>query len=151
MPKRKKELVELALPSKAIRIQHASCPKGHSLMDKEHQINGYDSVSVLVKYQNQQGRIYLDPVYGSFKNVLEIKVDEGGIVEFLCPHCLVSLVDDLQTCSICSAPMFALQLPHGGIIEGCLRNGCQFHTLKLVSGDELVKRLYDSHTLDAYL
>jgi hypothetical protein len=151
MPKTKKETVEIELPSKAIRIQNAGCPNGHSLMDKEHTINGYDSVSVLVKYKGEQGLIYLDPVYGSFKNVFEIKVEGGGIVEFFCPHCRVSLIDEHQLCSICSSPMFALHLPHGGIIEGCSRNGCQFHTLKLVSGDELVKRLYESHTLDAYL
>ncbi len=151
MPKKKKESIEIELPSKAIRIQNASCPNGHNLMDHEHKINGYDSVSVLVKYKGHQGKIHLDPVYGSFKNVFEIKVAEGDIVEFFCPHCRVSLIDTHQSCSICSAPMFALHLPHGGIIEGCLRNGCQFHTLKLVSGDELVKRLYESHTLDAYL
>ena len=151
MPKKKKETVEIELPSKAIRIQHAACPNGHSLMNSEHKINGYDSVSVLVKYKGQQGLIYLDPVYGSFKNVIEIKVDEGGMVEFFCPHCRISLADEHQTCIICAAQMLALHLPHGGIIEGCLRNGCQFHNLKLVSGDELVKRLYESHSLDAYL
>jgi hypothetical protein len=151
MPKRKKEVVEIELPSKAIRIQHASCPNGHSLMDNDHLINGYASVTVLVKSKGHQGLVHLDPIYGSFKNVFEVKVEEGGIVEFFCPHCRTSLIDEHQMCSICSAPMFSLHLPHGGIIEGCLRNGCQFHTLKLVSGDELVKRLYESHSLDAYL
>ncbi len=151
MPKKQKETLEIELPSKAIRIQNASCVNGHSLMNAEHTINGYASVSVLVKYKDQEGRIYLDPVYGSFKNVFEIAVDEGGVVEFFCPQCRVSLNDDDQRCQVCSASMFALHLPNGGIVEGCLRNGCQFHTLRLVSGVELVDRLFDSHTLDAYL
>ncbi len=151
MPKRKKEIVEIEIPSKALRIQHAACPKGHSLMDEEHKIHGYPSVTVIVKYKNQEGLIHLDPVYGSFKNVVEIKVPAGEVVEFFCPHCRTSLTDTNQSCSVCSAPMFEMRLPHGGIVEGCLRNGCHFHNLKLVTGEELVQRLYESQTLDSYL
>lgn len=148
---KKKEIVAIEIPSKALRIQHASCPNGHSLMDHEHKINGYSSVTVVVNYKNQTGQIHLDPIFGSFKNVSEINVPEGEIVDFLCPICKESLTDKGQHCNMCSAPMFAMHLPQGGIVEGCLRNGCQFHNLKLVSGDELVRRLYESHTLDAYL
>ena len=117
MPKKQKETLEIELPSKAIRIQNAGCPNGHSLMNAEHTINGYASVSVLVKYKDQEGLIYLDPVYGSFKNVFEIEVDEGGVVEFFCPQCRVSLNDEDQRCQMCSASMFALHLPNGGIVE----------------------------------
>ncbi|MBN2357745.1 hypothetical protein JXO59_16660 [candidate division KSB1 bacterium] len=151
MPKRKKEILEIEIPSKTLRIQNAACPKGHSLMDSENKIHGYPSVTVVAKYKSKKGEIHLDPVYGSFKNVVEIEVPDGEVVEFFCPVCGVSLTDTNQTCSVCSAPMFEMRLPHGGIVEGCLRNGCHFHNLKLVTGDELVKRLYESQTLDAYL
>ncbi len=151
MKKKKNEVVEIEIPSKAIRVQHATCPNGHNLMDSEHKINGYPSIAVLAKYEDQEGLIYLDPVYGSFKNLPEIDLPKDKIVSFFCHECGVSLSDEGQSCNVCSAPMFALHLPHGGIIEGCLRNGCQFHNLKLVDGEELVKRLYDDHTLDAYL
>ena len=151
MKKFKKETVELQIPSKAVRVQNASCPNGHSLMDHEHKINGYASITVYVKYKKKEGVIHLDPVYGSYKNLPEIEVAKNAIVEFYCPVCKASLTDAGQVCSVCSAPMFALHLPFGGIIEGCLRNGCQFHSLKFVNGEELVKRLYDDHTLDAYL
>ncbi len=148
---KKKEIVAIEIPSKALRIQNASCPHGHSLMDHEHKINGYSSVTVIVTFRNQSGQIHLDPIYGSFKNVSEIDVPDGEIVEFRCPACEVLLSDKGQRCNVCSAPMFVMHLPQGGIVEGCLRNGCQFHNLKLVSGEQLVQRLYESHTLDAYL
>ncbi|HNS74093.1 MAG TPA: hypothetical protein PKI81_11845 [bacterium] len=150
MPKNK-DIVELEVPSKVLRIQNAGCPNGHSLMDEDHLINGYPSVAVLARYRDETGLIHLDPIYGSFKNISQITVPDGELVEFLCPTCKVSLQDADQRCSVCSAPMFAMQLPKGGIVEGCLRNGCQFHSLKLVSSDELVKRLYESHSLDSYL
>ncbi len=146
-----KDIVELEVPSKVLRIQNASCPQGHSLMDENHLIDGYPSVTVLAKYDDEIGQIHLDPIYGSFKNISQINVPEGELVDFLCPTCQVTLQDPDQRCSVCSAPMFAMHLPKGGIVEGCLRNGCQFHNLKLVSSDELVKRLYESHSLDAYL
>ncbi|HNW60293.1 MAG TPA: hypothetical protein PKI62_11500 [bacterium] len=146
-----KDIVELEVPSKVLRIQNASCPNGHSLMDESHLISGYPSVTVLARYDDEMGQVHLDPIYGSFKNISQINVPEGELVEFLCPVCQVSLQDAGQRCTVCSAPMFAMQLPKGGIVEGCLRNGCQFHNLKLVSSDELVQRLYESHSLDAYL
>jgi hypothetical protein len=149
--KTKKETVEIQIPSKAIRVQNASCANGHSLMDHEHKINGYPSITVLIKHNSTEGLIHLDPIYGSYKNLAEIKVPKDSVVEFFCPLCKASLTDEAQTCNVCSAPMFALHLPFGGIIEGCLRNGCQFHSLKFVNGEELVKRLYDDHTLEAYL
>lgn len=145
------EKVQLEVPSKALRIQHACCPNGHSLMDENQLISGYPSVSVLAKYQDQIGQLHLDPVYGSFKNVSHIVVPDGECVDFLCPTCKVSLRDGNTLCSVCSAPMFAMILPKGGIVEGCLRNGCQFHNLKLVNSDELIRRLYEDNTLDAYL
>ncbi len=151
MRKKKKEKVEIEVPSKAIRIQHAQCPNGHDLMDPEHKINGYASITVLTKYKDQEGLFHLDPVYGSYKNVPEINIPQGEIVQFYCPQCHVSLSEAGQTCDKCSAPMFALSLPHGGIVEACLRNGCQFHNLKLTDGEELIKRLEDEGTLDAFV
>ena len=151
MEDKKREVVELQIPSKAIRIQHAMCSRGHSLMNEKHTINGYASVTVKVKFQDKEGLIHLDPIYGSFKNIYEVDIPEKAVVQVFCPECGVSLEDVGQTCHSCSAPMFALLLPHGGIIEGCMRNGCQFHFLKLADADELLDRLNQNHILDAYL
>ena len=151
MPKRKKELLNIEIPSKAVRVQHASCPNGHSLMDAVYKINRYASVTVKGKYKDHVGLIHLDPIYGSFKNLMEITVPQGEIVELFCPVCDISLTTQQQNCSVCSAPMFALLLPHGGTVEGCLRNGCHHHHLKVADGEELLKKLSENNIFDSYL
>jgi hypothetical protein len=151
MRKKKKEILEIEIPSKAIRIQHANCANGHSLMNAEHKINRYASVTVKAKYKNHVGLIHLDPIYGSFKNLMEITVPQGEIVELYCPTCDVSLTAPNQNCVVCAAPMFALFLPNGGIVEGCQRNGCHHHYLKMADGKDLVKKLSEGHLLDSYL
>ena len=146
-----KEKIEVTIPSKAIRIQNANCPRGCSLMDDEVKIDGHPSILVKAKHMQNEGIIHLDPVYGSFHNISDLELNPEEVFEFFCPHCGVSLTDEGQTCHACSAPMFALHLPHGGIIEACLRNGCLEHSLKLVNGEELLRRLFEDQTLDAYL
>jgi hypothetical protein len=151
MPNRKRERIEIEIPSKAIRVKHASCRNGHSLMDSQHKINGYPSAKVILKFGDHEGPIYLDPIYGSFKNIPEVDVPENAIVEFSCPECHVSLTAEDRFCEVCSAPLFAIHLPNGGIIEGCLRNGCRFHNMRLIDGDALLKRLDEEDALDSYL
>lgn len=145
---KKKEIVEIEIPSKAIRIKHATCFNGHNLMDKEHLIDRYPSVTVLAKYGEKQGLIHLDPVYGSFKNIYEIEVPEGECVELFCPKCNVSLSEQGQICDECLAQLFAIFLPHGGMIEACLRNGCHFHSLKFTDSEEIGKKLLEEHYFD---
>jgi hypothetical protein len=148
MHNKKKEIVELEVPTRAIRIKNAMCVNGHNLMDEEHKISGNPSIKVLAKYGDQQGLIYLDPVYGSFQNVWEITVPDGECVELFCPHCNVSLAEHGQICDDCLAPMFALYLPHGGMVEACLRNGCHHHTLKFTDSEEIAKILIEDHYFD---
>jgi hypothetical protein len=143
MKNKKKEIVEIEIPSKTLRIKHAMCPNGHSLMDDEHLINGYSSVTVRAKYGDKEGLIYLDPIYGSFTNVYEIVVPEGECVELYCPTCGVSLSEHGQICDECLAPMFAIYLPHGGMIDACLRVGCHHHTLRFTDSEEIGKKLVD--------
>jgi hypothetical protein len=151
MPNKQRETIEIKVPSKAVRISHATCPEGHSLMNTEHKINGYPSIGVRVRYKDQTGLIYLDPVYGSFKNVYEIKVPENEVVEFFCPTCETSLTYYNHVCQNCKAPMFDIKLPHEGIVAGCLRNGCHFHMLKLADGEKLLKALDEEGTLDSFV
>jgi len=151
MKNKEKEIIEIEIPSKGIRVQHATCPNGHSLMDPDHKINRYPSITVKAKYKDLEGMIHLDPVYGSFKTVSEIKVPEGEEVEFFCPQCGVTLTFDDIKCEECGASMFGVYLPRGGRVEACLRNGCQFHNLKMVDGKELLEKLDEYHTLDSFL
>lgn len=148
MHSKKKEIVEIEIPSKTIRVKHAMCRNGHSLMDKHKLINGSPAITVLAKYSEQEGLIHLDPVYGSFQNLWEITVPEGECVELYCPTCKVSLSDHGQICDECLAPTFAIYLPNGGMVEACLRNGCHFHTLKFTDSDEIGKKLLEDHYFD---
>lgn len=148
MHSKKKEIVEIEIPSKTIRIKHAMCRHGHNLMDKHKLINGNPAITVLARYGDQEGLIHLDPVYGSFQNLWEITVPDGECVELFCPICKVSLSDHGQICDECLAPMFALYLPHGGMVEACLRNGCHYHTLKFTDSDEIGKKLLEQHYFD---
>ena len=148
---KKKEIVEIEVPSKAIRVKHATCPRGCNLMDTEHLINGYPSVTVYAKTGDKEGLIYLDPIYGSYKNLPEIEIKEGECADLYCPVCKISLVHEKETCSKCGAPMFAIYLPHGGVIEVCTRNGCQSHNLKFTDSEEMGKKLFDDKLYDISL
>ena len=61
---------------------------------------------------------------------------EGVVVEMFCPTCGVSLKVEGDKCDFCFSPMFALYLPNGGILEGCLKSGCHQHKLVLVDVHE---------------
>lgn len=151
MKNKTKEVVEIEIPSKTLRVKHAMCPNKHSLMSPEHQINGYASITVLAKYGDQQGLIHLDPVYGSFTNIYEIEVPEGECVELFCPTCGVSLSEHGQICDECQAPMFAIYLPQGGMIDACLRVGCHHHVLRFTDSEEIAKKLLSDDILNDIL
>ena len=148
MKNKKKEIVEIEIPSKTIRVKQGMCGNWHSLMDEEHLINGIPSIAVLAKYGDKEGLIYLDPVYGSYENIWELTVPDGEIVELYCPHCGVSLAEAGQICDDCLAPIFAIYLPKGGVIEACTRNGCRHHSLKFTDSEEISKKLLEEHYLD---
>ncbi|MDZ7315096.1 MAG: hypothetical protein ONA69_07305 [candidate division KSB1 bacterium] len=148
MKNKKKEIVEIEIPSKSLRVRHAMCPNKHNLMDEEHLINGYPSITVLARYGDKEGLIHLDPVYGSFTNIYEIDLPEGECVELFCPTCRVSLSEHGQICDECLAPMFAIYLPHGGMIDACLRVGCHHHMLRFTDSEEIAKRLLDEDAFE---
>src|SRR6056297_908592 len=79
---------------KVVDVQHAHCPKGCNLMNDEVKINGMDSIMVDLKWKDKEGKIYLDPEYGSYKHKSEVDVPDGEVVEFFCPHCGVSLTEE---------------------------------------------------------
>ena len=151
MSKKKKEVITLGVPSRALRIQNACCPNEHSLMDPTHTINGYASVKVLLRSGEKEGVIYLDPVYGSFSNVQDFDPSDGTIVEFYCPECQVNLESSEYKCAECGSSMFEIHLPNGGRVAGCLKNGCHYHVLKLEGGKELFDRLQQDEALDLFL
>jgi hypothetical protein len=146
-----KDEIVVEIPAKAIHIEHATCHRGCNLMAPDVKIHSHPAIKVMAKYEDQQGPLYLDPVYGSFDNVSELAIPEGAVAEFFCPTCGDSLAGMGETCNSCSAPLFVLKLPRGSLVEGCLRKGCHKHRLKIVDLDAQLLRRYEKDTLESYL
>ena len=125
--------VDLVNRPRIIHIQTAHCPKGCDLMSEDVKIHGMKSIRVRIKWKDEEGNIYLDPKFGSYKHVSEVDIPEGEVASFFCPFCGISLQSKDEICRSCSAPTFTLELPNEGEICGCLRKGCFEHTLKIVS------------------
>jgi hypothetical protein len=138
----KTERIIVEVPSCKLHVEHARCPQGHSLMDASMPISGFPSVKVLLQYGSLRGNVHLDPVYGSFHNVFDIDLPDDVVVRMFCPVCDMSLEEANSHCDYCFSPMFALYLPNGGILEGCTKNGCHKHKLRLVNVDEQLGALH---------
>lgn len=152
MAKKEKIQIEVEVPASTLNVQHAACPKGHLLRDEEVKIHGNPSLKVKIHKKGKEGILYLDPVYGSFDNIAkDISLAKGDVVEMFCPQCDVSLTDSNETCQVCSSPMFTFHLPKGGIIEGCTKNGCFFHKLKILDTEKQLSRSFENSTLESFL
>jgi hypothetical protein len=152
MSDKEKIQVEVEVSGKSINVQHAFCHNGHSLIDDSVKINDFPSIKVKVKANNEEGLLYIDPVYGSFNNIEKgINISKGTLVELFCPECGESLTDENEICQLCSSPMFVFHLPKESIIEGCLKMGCMYHKLKIVDGEHQMMRLFENSTLESFL
>ncbi len=145
------ERVEVTIPAGKLHVQHARCPNGCSLMSETVKIGGYPAITVTASCEGNTGPVHLDPAYGSFENVSEIDIPDGTVAEFSCPHCGVSLRHPSETCTTCSSPIFLLHLPHGSLVEGCLKKGCFSHKLVLTELGEQLASEFSDHGLDVYL
>lgn len=152
MSGKEKVQIEIEVAANKLNVKHVKCPKGHQLCCDEKKIHGFPSIKLKVKYKNKEGFIYLDPIYGSYDNVEEgLSIPKNGVAEFFCPECGISLTDPMDTCQLCSSPMFILELPNGGIVEGCLKKGCVYHKMKIVDAEQLIARSFENSTLESYL
>jgi hypothetical protein len=143
--------IVITVPPKTVHLHNVACSGGCNLIDTSVRIGENPSIGVTVEYSGKRGMLYLDPRYGSFENQYAFHIPDGVVVRFFCPHCGTDLSDPDETCSLCSAPMFRLHLPRGGILEGCLRKGCVGHRLRIVDLDEQFLRLFNDGVLDSYL
>jgi hypothetical protein len=152
MAGKEKVQIEVEVPTKNLHVNHAACPNGHLLQDDKVKIHGDPALKVNIKIGSKEGILYIDPVYGRYDNKVEnITLKKGDVVEMFCPECGVNLGDPNDTCQLCSSPMFIFHLPRGGIIEGCTKNGCVFHKLKIVDAEKQVSRLFENSTMESYL
>lgn len=148
MDENKKVQIEIDVSKHPLHVDHPSCSKGHSLRCDSVKIHDYASIKVKATYKNNGGFVYIDPIYGSFDNIIEgMHVPEGEIIELFCPECEENLTAKDDSCQVCLSPMFVFHLPNNGIVEGCLKKGCMFHKLKIVDAEEQIARLFEDRTL----
>lgn len=148
MSKKDNITVEIDVSQTGLHIEHPTCSKGHSLRCDKVKIHDYPSIKAKAKVKEEEGLIYIDPIYGSFDNIIEgMKIPEGSLVELFCPECGESLTDSTENCQVCSSPMFVFHLPNQSIVEGCLKKGCMFHKLKIVDADQQLTRLFENRML----
>jgi len=109
-----------------------SCPRcNHSLMDREHYIDGYPSIRVTVSFNLKYGWLRLSCLYGSFSVDHEYEIPMNTVANFFCPHCHAELVG-ASDCILCGAPMVPLLVRGGGgVVQICSRRGCRGHMLDL--------------------
>lgn len=108
------------LPPKGIvHVKAALCPKNHNLIDNEHKISGLPSVKIKMKTNGNEGFLFLDPVYGRGKHYFGIPVEKNETIKLTCPICDLSLIDKTEKCPLCGGPVYKIEIPAQGYIEGC--------------------------------
>jgi light-regulated signal transduction histidine kinase (bacteriophytochrome) len=81
-------------------------------------------------------------MYGSSEHQLGgmPPLEEG--VELSCPECSTSLLAEGERCPKCDAPIYAFEVPLKGLVQGCLKEGCGWHSWEQVDSswnDEFVE------------
>lgn len=119
------DLIKLS-PYGITHIKKATCPKRHDLMDNDVKIDGMPSIKLKVYANNREGFINLDPVYG--RNHHKFGINLNGIKDYriTCPVCDISLTDEKRKCPSCNAPVYNLEVPSQGNIEGCISKDCSW-------------------------
>ncbi len=111
-----------------------SCPRcNHSLMDPAHPIDDVPSVRVTAAFERKHGWLRLSSLYGSPALEAEHEIPLDTVVDFFCPHCHAELRGACN-CPECGAPMIAMIVRAGGIVQICARRGCKGHLLDLNGG-----------------
>lgn len=108
-----------------------SCVRcNHSLMDPDYLVDGLPSIKVIVSFENKHGWLLLSSLYGSYKVSSEFNIPHDAIINFFCPHCNAEL-SSATDCTACGAPMVAMIVRGGGMVQVCSRQGCRSHMLDL--------------------
>jgi two-component system, NtrC family, sensor kinase len=118
------DLLKLS-PYGITHIKKATCPKRHDLMDNEVKIDGMPSIKLKVYSNGKSGFINLDPVYGRNHHQINIDLNTKDL-RAVCPQCESSLIDANKKCPECEAPVYSLEVPSQGNVEGCLSKECNW-------------------------
>ena len=106
-------------PKGSTQIKKAVCGKTHSLIDPQHKIGGFSSIRMKIKSEGNEGFVHLDPVYGSHRHYFGFNIDRGANNLLSCPTCDLSLIDKNSSCPECGGPVYKIQIPNKGFLEGC--------------------------------
>ena len=106
-------------PKGIVHVKAALCPKNHNLIDNEHKIGGLPSIKIKMKTNGNEGFLFLDPVYGRAKHYFGIPVEKNEIIKLSCPICDLSLIDKFEKCPLCGGPVYKIEIPSQGFLEGC--------------------------------
>ncbi|MFH1195620.1 MAG: ATP-binding protein [bacterium] len=117
------ELLKLK-PFGITQIKKAVCPKGHNLIDQDHRIGGLPAIRVKINSNGNEGYLHLNAIYGKNNHHLGIEFQQKKISKMSCPECNISLVNESKKCPECDAPVYEIQIPDKGMLEGCTRFGC---------------------------
>ena len=107
-------------------VKKAVCPKRHDLMDNEVKIGGMPSIKIKARSNGEEGFINLDPMYGKCRHQYGIEIDEKKEVQFACPQCGISLIEEGKKCPKCGSPVFYFEVTSNGMFEGCTKRGCDW-------------------------
>ena len=107
-------------------IRQARCPNGCDLVDSANRVGGMPAIRVLLAAGGREGVVFLDPVYGRFNHRAAEPQEEGGVADFHCPRCRVSLRVEGEHCGKCGAETFAVEVPGPGRVRWCRRIGCHW-------------------------
>lgn len=111
-----------------------SCPHcNHSLIDKNHYIDGYPSIYVISTFNDNYGWLRLSCLYGSYSVEHEYEIPADEVVHFFCPHCSAAL-NASASCPSCGAATVPMIVKGGGNLYICSRRGCKGHMLDLYPG-----------------
>lgn len=105
-------------------IKQATCPKNHSLIDEENKIGGLPSIKVKATTEDEQGFIFLDPIYGKNRNQYSVPYERNKQVGMCCPECDSSLISEGENCPKCDSSVYSIIIPSKGVLNGCTRVGC---------------------------
>lgn len=111
-------------PIGTLQIKRAVCPKRHNLIDSEVRFDGKPSIRVKARDEDEEGYVYIDPVYGKAGNRRGVLVDHRKKVQFVCAECSTSLMVEGRTCPQCAASVLRFEAPPKGLVEICTRRGC---------------------------
>jgi len=132
-----------------LKVKSVACPHCHrSFLDHEHLIKNEPTIKLHGKIKNRDDGediiIRLSSLYGEYELLLSSEIEDGAIVEFSCSFCNYILSGN-RICRVCEAPMSALQMGTGGMLQFCSRRGCKKHLLEFDDPEADLKAFYDEH------